>query len=150
MLNDTQRAIAWCATATLPQLTERYRELYGEPTRSRNVDWLRRWCAWRIQANATGELHTDAIDWIERLGAIAPERWVRRSALRAQGPAPRDPRLPPPGTKLRREFGGTVHEVTVTKTGFEFRGKSYPTLSAVANAITGRHWNGFRFFGIKQ
>lgn len=150
MLNEAQRAIAWCATATLPQLTERYRELYGEPTRSRNVEWLRRRCAWRIQADAEGGLRQDAIDWIDKLGATAPERWHRKAAERDRGKAPRDPRLPPPGTRLRREWEGTTHEVTCTKVGFDYRGKSYPTLSAVANAITGRHWNGFRFFGIKQ
>ena len=32
--------------------------------------------------------------------------------------------------------------------GFAWEGKTYPSLSQVARAITGGHWNGPRFFGL--
>ena len=63
---------------------------------------------------------------------------------------PRDPRLPPPGTVLRRVFEGVAHEVAVCEEGFEYGGTRYKTLSAIAQHITGTRWNGFLFFGLKK
>jgi hypothetical protein len=59
-----------------------------------------------------------------------------------------DTRLPPPGSVLRRVWKGTEHEVTVLPSGFEYRGATYKSLSAVAAAISGSHWNGFGFFNL--
>ena len=63
---------------------------------------------------------------------------------------PRDPRVPPVGTVLRRVFNGVAHEVTVCNEGFEHGGERFKTLSAVAKHITGTPWNGFLFFGLKK
>lgn len=52
------------------------------------------------------------------------------------------------GTKFIREFKGEKYEVIAVKGGFNFNGKLYKTLSAVANVITGTHWNGKKFFGM--
>lgn len=62
----------------------------------------------------------------------------------------RDARLPAPGTTLRREYKGAVHEVTVLADGFEFRGQPYRSLSHIARHITGTAWNGFLFFGLAE
>ena len=59
-----------------------------------------------------------------------------------------DPRNPLPGTKLVREWNGTEHTVTVLSDGYDLAGKKFKSLSAVAKAITGTSWNGFRFFGL--
>jgi hypothetical protein len=40
--------------------------------------------------------------------------------------------------------------VTVLKDGFDWRGQRYKSLSAVARAITGTRWNGYRFFGLRE
>jgi len=61
-----------------------------------------------------------------------------------------DPRNPVVGTKLIREWDGIVHTVTVLKEGFEWDGRRYKSLSAVARAITGTQWNGYRFFGLRE
>lgn len=61
-----------------------------------------------------------------------------------------DPRNPLPGTKLVREWDGTEHTVTVLRDGYELSGKKFKSLSAVAKAITGTNWNGFRFFGLRD
>ena len=58
----------------------------------------------------------------------------------------RDPRLPAPGTVLRREHKGAVHEVTVLEHGFEYQGERYSSLSKLAQQITGSVWNGYGFF----
>ena len=61
-----------------------------------------------------------------------------------------DPRNPVVGTKLIREWDGTAHTVTVLKDGFDWAGQRYKSLSAVARAITGTRWNGYRFFGLRE
>ena len=54
-----------------------------------------------------------------------------------------------PGARLIREWGGRTHTVTVTEHGFEYGGRSYSSLTTIAKAITGAHWSGPRFFGLK-
>ena len=54
------------------------------------------------------------------------------------------------GTRLLREWKGTVEEVMVIKDGFVWRGATYPSLSQIARAITGTRWNGWVFFGVAQ
>jgi hypothetical protein len=54
------------------------------------------------------------------------------------------------GTQLIREWRGNEHKVTVLADGFEWEGRRYKSLSAVARAITGTRWNGLTFFGVKR
>ena len=54
------------------------------------------------------------------------------------------------GTRLVREWKGVEHCVTVREDGFEYQGRPYQSLSAVARAITGTRWNGLQFFGVKN
>ncbi len=61
-----------------------------------------------------------------------------------------DPRNPVVGTKLIREWDGVAHTVTVLKEGFEWDGRRYKSLSAVARTITGTRWNGYRFFDLGE
>jgi hypothetical protein len=62
---------------------------------------------------------------------------------------PRDPRLPAPGAVIHKYYKGRNCLVTVLDKGFEYEGACHKSLSAVANEITGSHWNGFEFFGLK-
>lgn len=55
-----------------------------------------------------------------------------------------------PGTRLMRQWNGRMHSVLVTADGFEFDGKTWKSLSAVAARITGGHWSGPRFFGLRR
>jgi hypothetical protein len=61
-----------------------------------------------------------------------------------------DPRKPVPGTRLLREWDGAEHSVTVLRDGFDWQGRKFKSLSAVARAITGTQWNGYRFFGLRE
>ena len=54
------------------------------------------------------------------------------------------------GTRLVRHWQGVEHTVTVMNDGFEFEGRPYTSLSAIARAITGTRWNGLVFFGLKS
>lgn len=52
--------------------------------------------------------------------------------------------------KLVRNWKGIDYEVMVHADGkVEYNGKIYRSLTAVAKAITGSHWNGPVFFGVK-
>lgn len=149
-------------TLTVNQLVERYAEVFGEPTRSRNRQHLVRSIAWRLQELAFGGLSSETLAQLAALSSEAPRPWRRRlldagpRTLKARPakpapppppPKPRDPRLPPEGTVLRRVYRGETHEVTVRRDDFEYRGASYTSLSALAREITGTSWNGFTFFG---
>ena len=61
-----------------------------------------------------------------------------------------DRRLPMPGTVLMREYKGEKLSVMVLDHGFEFDGDVYKSLTAVAKSVTGTHWNGYHFFGLKK
>ena len=52
--------------------------------------------------------------------------------------------------RLIRDWQGTEHVVTVTSDGFDWQGRPYKSLSAIARAITGTRWNGWVFFGLKN
>ncbi len=54
------------------------------------------------------------------------------------------------GNRLVREWNGTTHTVLVLDSGFEWQGRQYRSLSQIAEAITGAHWSGPRFFGLTK
>jgi len=54
------------------------------------------------------------------------------------------------GTRLVREYHGVEHVVTVLPDGFEYDGRPYRSLSAIARSITGTRWNGLVFFGLRN
>jgi hypothetical protein len=62
----------------------------------------------------------------------------------------RDLRLPTPGDVLSRVYKGRAITVRVLASGFEYEGRRYRSLSAIAKTVTGAHWNGLLFFGIVQ
>lgn len=139
-------------TSALQQL---WGELYNAPPRSFNRPYLFKRLAWRLQEIRYGGLSEGVL---ARLGGLAKDhpfwREVPREVSRAldqvaKAPAHRDPRLPAPGTILKRVHDGKEHEVRVLEDGgFEYGGTRYRSLSAVARAITGTRWNGLLFFGI--
>lgn len=96
---------------------------------------------------------------IQELIYGGPDRETRRMldllADEVEGHATRkrqiaDPRNPLTGTKFIREWDGIEHTVTVLKDGFDWQGRKFKSLSAVAREITGTRWNGYRFFGLRE
>ncbi len=57
---------------------------------------------------------------------------------------------PVAGTRLIREWQGVEHHVTVLTDGYEYQGRKYKSLSAIARAIAGTRWNGPLFFGLRR
>lgn len=146
------RELAALAEMNVGELGEKYREVFGEPTHTRNKEYLRKRIAWRIQERVEGGLSPRALERIEQLAPEAPARWRQPVARKDGASAPvaivtaRDPRLPPVGTILARVHGGVEQRVTVLADGFEFNGERHRSLSKIARLITGTPWNGFLFF----
>jgi Protein of unknown function (DUF2924) len=155
MGTDIGREVAALRKLPVGRLRERYAEVFGEPTNGHNRPWLIRRIAWRLQERAEGGLSERAKARAAELADDADLRVVpprgRPEATAAPAnpePARADPRLPPPGTVLARPYKGGVLEVRLLADGFEFAGRKYGSLSAVAKAATGSHCNGFAFFGL--
>jgi hypothetical protein len=143
---------------TAGELAERYREIFGEPTHSRNKDYLHKKIAWRIQELSEGGLSPRALAKIEELAPQAPARWrsskdERSAVSQVSGVRPtieRDPRLPAPGSVIVRRYKGIEHRVNVLEDGLEYNGERYVSLSRIARIISGTSWNGFLFFGLSK
>jgi hypothetical protein len=137
---------------TVAELRDAYQEAFGESTTARHKDYLRKRIAWRLQANEYGGLSERAQRRAEELASesdlrlIAPRNGVGRTVVGSFTPS-HDRRLPMPGAVLTREYRGRTIAVTVLENGFLYDGVVYRSLTAVAKAVTGSHWNGHLFFG---
>ena len=154
-MSSVPQQLAALERMSVTDLRRRYAEVFGEATNAGNRVWLIKRIAWRIQSLAEGSLSERARKRAEELARDAD---LRTTAPKSAGPVatgivPRsatDDRLPPPGTVLMRTYKGRPLKVMVLSAGFECEGTVYPTLSAVAKAITGSHVNGFAFFGLAR
>ena len=142
-------------------LRAKYRELFGAESRSSNRQFLFRQIAWRLQARCEGELSerakrraADMADDAE-IRLRAPRQFVtalrpERSPSSAHPRHQRDWRLPQAGTVLTRDYRGQRVVVQVAADGFEFQGRHYRSLSAIAREVTGTRWNGLAFFHLTE
>jgi hypothetical protein len=137
------------------ELRTRYQDLFGEASPSFHGAHLFRRIAWRLQAEAEGDLSERARRRAAELAndadlrLRAPQSFWREIEGHTECPN-RDARLPPAGTLVERVYRGQILRVTVLANGFEYQGKPYASLSAIAQRATGTRWNGFHFFGLKQ
>lgn len=122
--------------------------LGGEPPPRLSQPLLRRMLAWELQAREQGGLSAAAVRELERLAA-ARGREAGRTGEAGSARCSPTPRLKA-GGRLLREWGGVTHVVDVVEGGFLWRGERHRSLSAIARAITGAHWSGPRFFGLKE
>jgi len=129
------------------ELRERYTAVFGEPPKSSNREYVFKKIAYRLQERAFGTLSDRAK---ARAAELVDEGAIRTSAPRVSkgqpAPVARDPRLPAVGSVLTKEHRGRVHKVLVGAADFEFEGRRYGSLSAIARQITGTAWNGYLFF----
>jgi hypothetical protein len=137
--------VAALADLDLHGLRVRWRKLFrkGAPAHLTRA-LLLRVLAYRVQANAFGDLDRETARTLERIAR------AHRAGERKPVPAVPDPRTLKPGAVLVREHGGTLHRVTVVEGGYAWSGTTHRSLSEVARAITGTQWNGPRFFGLRE
>jgi hypothetical protein len=158
MIVNVLKEVAALQRMTVKELLVRYAEVFGEATRTKNRPWLVRRIAWRLQAKAEGGLTERALKRAEELADDADLRTTPPKETAATAPriakgtlaTDRDDRLPPPGSVIVRSYKGRELKVKVLGDGFEFDGEVYPSLSAVAKAVTGSHCNGFLFFKLTK
>jgi hypothetical protein len=130
-------------TTPTTKLKEQWRQLFeGEPP-AFNRRYLESRLAYRIQELAYGGLKPETVRRLEKLGE---ELDGGRVDVRKR---PANDR-PISGTRLIRDYQGVEHCVTVRDNDFEYQGRPYKSLSAIARAITGTQWNGLTFFGLKS
>lgn len=137
------RRLAALQRMDVSELREKYAELFGSESASVNPSHLRKRLAFRIQEVCYGGLTggekaiLDGIaqkDPVARLGKAKP---VKGEIIK--------------GTRFSRLWHSRAYEVIATGDGrFEYDGRIFKSLSAVAKDITGTQWNGKMFFGIKQ
>ena len=163
-MQDVATELAALDHMSTGELAERYRELHGQPCRTRHKAYLIRKVAWRIQTNAEGDLSERAR---KRAAELANDAQIRVLAPKTLGCAPQvgetvtvtrpvpaendqpnDPRMPPPGTALVRMYKGRTIRAVVLEDGrsVEYNGERFRTLSALANRLTRSHMSGYRFF----
>jgi Protein of unknown function (DUF2924) len=154
---NVAKELAALEAMTVAELRAKYAQVFGEETRVGNKAWLVKRIIWRLQALAEGDLSERAR---RRAAELAQDADLRLSPPRAaQGssvPGSRngkanhrnlaDRYLPLPGTILTRWYKGQALQVQVQRQGFEYEGRVYKSLSAVAKAITGSHTSGHLFF----
>jgi len=156
---NVEKELASLQRMTVDGLRTKYAEVFGEPSGSRHKEHLVKRIIWRLQANSEGGLSERAL---ARARELANDADLRLSA-------PRQPKIADtpartvtvatavrpgtdllPGTMLQRQYKGRTVRVTVLADGFEHEGERYKSLTAVAKAVTGQHWNGRLFFGLRQ
>lgn len=143
-MTDTVLArLAALKSTPTPELKRQWRDLFETEPPPYNRRFLESRLAYRIQELAYGGLKPETI---ERLKALA-EEFDGRDPIKRRI---RTDDRPIAGTRLVREWQGVEHCVTVRDHDFEYQGRPYKSLSAVARTITGTRWNGWIFFGLKS
>jgi hypothetical protein len=147
LLTDAEfdQEIAGLVDEARDELVERWRAAYRDaPPKGISKSLLVRAVAYEMQARRYGRLSGRLGQRLRRIagagatsGAAVSDKPDRTTSLR-------------PGARLVREWNGRAHTVDVTENGYQWDGKDYRSLSAVARAITGARWSGPRFFGVSQ
>ena len=139
---DVAKALARLSALTIFELRGEWRRLHRMPPPMRlSRDLLIRGISYKLQERAYGGLSKATARKLERASADPLNRGAAK-------PAP--PISLKPGTRLVREWRGITHMVLIHADGIEWRGQRYPSLSVVAREITGAHWSGPRFFGLRR
>lgn len=133
MPRSVSETIAAIETMDLEQVRATWHRHFGCPPGLRSVDLMQLVLAWRLQAKLHGGI-----------GRGTRRKLKRKAAIEAEG---LDLGA---GTQLTREWQGQTYTIMVEEAGFRWDGVLFPSLSAVATAITGTRWNGPKFFGLRD
>ena len=144
---------------TVPQLKARHAEVFGRPATADHPQLLIRQIAYRLQEQVYGGLPEELRQYAIALAKTLPvrKRIATRSTEDSRGRSAttklisdHDSRLPMPGSFLVKDYRGKRAIVRVLENGFEYDGRRFSSLSAIAKEITGTKWNGFLFFGLAK
>ena len=158
---DLRAQIDQLRQMTVPELRRWHLETFGEEAKSFHRQFLFRQIARRLQSASTPPLSEEARQFALALARdSALDRRMSENLQRRRIGLPidltvtttlrggHDSRLPLPGSLLARDYKGQTIVVKVLHSGFEYDGRVFGSLSAVAQEVTGAKWNGFAFFGL--
>jgi hypothetical protein len=128
---------------TVRELKAEWVKLFGIDAPNNSRPFLEQRLAYRIQELTWGGPSKPVRQLLHALADEVEGKKVRKSVIA-------DPRNPVIGTRLVREWDGTEHVITVLQGEFDWQGRRYKSLSAIARDITGTQWNGYRFFGLRE
>ena len=140
MTDSIAAQVAALPKTPTPELKQMWRELFDKEPPGFSRNYLISRLAYRIQELAYGGLKPATRAKLDALADGLDPKAARKRVVNG----------PVVGTQLIREWRGVEHKVTVLADGFEWEGRRYKSLSAVARAITGTRWNGLIFFGMKR
>ena len=135
--------LATLKAMSVRNLKAEWEKLFGSAAPNNSRTFLEMRIAYRIQELTYGGPDRETRRMLDLL-ADEVEGVARRKNQIA------DPRNPVVGTRLIREWDGVEQTVIVLTDGFDWQGRKFKSLSAVARAITGTRWNGYRFFGLRE
>lgn len=133
-------SLAVLDSMSLIDLQALWLRLYGEAAPALSIDLLRCGLAYRLQEKQQGKLDGRIANYLmrfDREDSAGKPKAVPGTKLSV-------------GTKLVRDWHGVGHSVSVTDDGFEYDGKHWKSLTAIAREITGTKWSGPRFFGLND
>ena len=113
---------------------------YGVPAPNLWPELLRLGVGYKLQEQKAGGISRSTRSLLRQVATLAGEGAENKPM----------PRKLTPGTRLVRDWHGQGHTVTVLEDGFEYDGKHWKSLTAIAKAITGNQWNGPLFFGLAE
>jgi hypothetical protein len=142
MTDTVLTRLAALKSAPIVDLKRQWRDLFGTEAPPYNRTYLESRLAYRIQEIAFGGFKAETRARLAALAEQLGEGRVKSRSLRSDN-------RPVTGTQLVREWQGVEHAVMVTRDGYEYEGRPYKSLSAIARAITGTRWNGPLFFGLR-
>jgi Protein of unknown function (DUF2924) len=133
--------LAALKTMPMPELKEQWRTLFSTEPPAFNRQYLVSRLSYRVQELHFGGLKPETVRKLQALGEELDGGNIAKRRVRHD-------QRPIVGTKLLRGWKGKEHVVCVLTDGYEWQGRPYRSLSAIARAITGTRWNGPLFFGI--
>ena len=136
-------SLAALKAMSVKELKVEWGRLFDTEAPNNSRSFLEQRLGYRIQELTFGGLSKPARQLLDALADEVGGKNVRKSVIS-------DPRNPVIGTRLVREWDGAEHVVTVLKDGFDWQGRKYKSLSAIARTITDTQWNGYRFFGLRE
>jgi Protein of unknown function (DUF2924) len=140
MTDSIAAQVAALLKTPTPELKQMWRELFDKEPPGFSRNYLISRLAYRIQELAFGGLKPATRAKLDALADALDPKAARKRVVNG----------PVVGTQLIREWQGVEQRVTVLADGFEWEGRRYRSLSAVARAISGTRWNGWAFFGMKR
>lgn len=138
--------IAALQTKGFTELKVLWHEFFETEAPRYGLQFLRSRLSYRIQELAFGGLPEETKSRLDALADEIDQDLKAGSKRRRRAQHDR----PIAGTRLIREWQGVEHLVTVCNDGYEYRGRPYKSLSAIARSITGTRWNGWAFFGLRS